>query len=70
MYIFMSLQNDIMAIFVAINSWMLVCKLPSESDQRPLTVWDWGGVFSPGWRFFANNFGSNKRTQSKPGDFS
>ena len=28
------------------------------------------GCFPPGWRFFANNFGSNKGTQSKPDDFS
>ena len=28
------------------------------------------GCFPPGSRFFANNFGSNKATQSKLGDFS
>ena len=28
------------------------------------------GVFPPGWRFFADNFGSNKRTQSKLSVFS
>ena len=29
-----------------------------------------GGCFPPGLRFFANNVGSNKGTQSKLGDFS
>ena len=29
-----------------------------------------GGYFPPGWRFLAKNFGSNKRTQSKLGNFS
>ena len=29
-----------------------------------------GGCFPPGSRFFANNFGSNKGTQSKLTDFS
>ena len=37
-----------------------------------LTLKDWrgGGCFEPGFRFFANNFGSNKATQSKLSDFS
>ena len=38
----------------------------SISDFNPIRT----GGFPAGWRFFANNFGSNKHTQSKLGGFS
>ena len=41
--------------------------IASEIAINPIRT---GGCFPPSWRFFANNFGSNKRAQSKHGDFS
>ena len=37
--------------------------------NRPLNPKRTGGCFPPGSRFFANNVGSNKGTQSKLSDF-
>ena len=38
--------------------------------ETPLTGLGPGGMFPPGSRLFAKNFGSNKGTQSKLSDFS
>ena len=48
-----------------------VYQLQSDASIDPIRTWGGGwGCIPLGSRFFANNFGSNKGTQSKLGDFS
>ena len=48
-------------------AWIFVLALPPTLRLNPVRT---GGVFHQAQGFFANNFGSNKGTQSKLGDFS
>ena len=76
-YVFQNLRNKTITVSgyekikLSIFQWLAVeLWLIENDDSHTINPIRTGGrVFSPGSRFFANNFGSNTGTQSKLSDF-